>query len=204
MAHTPPGRTREQVFRFVRKRLLAGAPPTVREVQEEFGFGAVESARKHLEALVAEGRLTKTPGRARGYRLRDDPKSGPTAAIPVLGEVQAGDLTTAIQAPDGYVAVESRFPLEELFALKVRGDSMMGAGILAGDLVIVRRQESARSGQVVVAMVGDEATVKTLRLRGRRFELRPANPAYEPIVGSVDDLAILGVVLELRRLFSVP
>ena len=69
MAHTPIGRTRERVFRFMRDRLLAGAPPTVREVQEAMGFGAVESARKQLEALVTEGRLAKTPGRARGYRL---------------------------------------------------------------------------------------------------------------------------------------
>ena len=73
MAHTPPGRTREKVFRFMRRRLMEGAPPTVREVQDAMGFAAVESARKQLDALVAEGRLAKTAGRARGYRLPPQP-----------------------------------------------------------------------------------------------------------------------------------
>ena len=204
MAHTPPGRTREQVFRFVRRRLLQGAPPTVREVQEEFGFRAVESARKHLEALVEEGRLAKTPGRARGYRLGRGPapRARPAVPVPLLGEVQAGDLTTAVQSPDGFVAVETRFPAEDLFALEVRGDSMVGAGILAGDLVVVRRQPTARSGEIVVALVEDEATVKTLYLRGRGFELRPANPEFQPISGKLSELQILGVVIEVRRLLG--
>lgn len=200
MAHTPPGRTREKVFRFMRKRLLAGAPPTVREVQEAMEFAAVESARKHLEALVAEGRLAKTPGRSRSYRLAGLPKARrPAALVPLLGEVPAGDLQLAVQSPDGYVLVESRFADDELFALTVRGDSMIDAGILSGDTVVVRRQASASSGDVVVAMVDDEATVKTLRKRGRRIELHPANPAYEPIVPAPAEVRILGLVIELRR-----
>ena len=203
MAHTPPGRTRERVFRFVRKRLLEGAPPTVREVQAEMGFGAVESARKHLEALVAEGRLRKQPGRARGYSLAESRRARrPSAVIPLVGEVRAGDLTLAVESPDGYLLVESRFPAEELFALTVRGDSMTGAGILAGDVVVVRRQQRARSGDLVVAMVGEEATVKTFRQRGRRVELQPANPEYRPIVPRPEDLRILGLVVELRRVFD--
>ncbi len=86
MAHTPPGRTRERVFRFVRDRLLSGAPPTVREVQAAMGFAAVESARKQLEALVDEGRLAKTPGRSRGYRLAQrDRGRGRTTQVPLVG-----------------------------------------------------------------------------------------------------------------------
>jgi repressor LexA len=200
MARTPPGRTREQVFRFVRKRLLEGAPPTVREVRDAMGFAAVESARKHLEALVAEGRLSKSKGSARGYRLAGARAAQrPAAVVPVLGEVRAGALDLAVQEPDGYVMVESRFPASELFALRVRGDSMRDAAILAGDLVIVRRQDTARSGEIVVALVGEEATVKELWLRGKRAELRPANPAYEPIAVAAAELRILGVVIEVRR-----
>jgi repressor LexA len=200
MAHTPPGKTREKVFRFVRKRLLAGAPPTVREVQEEMGFAAVESARKHLEALVNDGRLAKTPGRSRGYRLAGSPRSRrPAALVPVLGAVPAGDLQLAVQAPDGYLLVESRFSADELFALEVRGDSMVEAGIFSGDTVVVRRQATANTGDVVVAMVDDEATVKILRKRGRRVELHPANPDYQPIVPPPGDVRILGLVIELRR-----
>ncbi len=201
MSHTPPGRTREKVFRFVRDRLISGAPPTVREVQEAMGFAAVESARKQLDALVDEGRLAKTPGRSRGYRLaaRDRDRGRP-AAVPLVGEIQAGDLRTAVEDPEGYVVAQTRFSPKELFALRVRGDSMTGAGILAGDLVIVRRQQKAEPGDVVVALVDDEATVKTLRFRRGRAVLQPENPDYAPIVPPRgQDVRILGRVIEVRR-----
>jgi repressor LexA len=198
VAHTPPGRTRELIFRFVRERLLAGSPPTVREVQAEFGFRAVESARAQLEALVAEGRLAKAGG-ARGWRL---PDVGPTRHVPLLGAVQAGALTEAIEHVDGYVATHARHGRDH-FALRVRGDSMRDAAILDGDVVVVRRQESARNGAIVVAQVGDEATVKTLRLvrgpGGVRVELHPANPDFPPIVPPPEEARILGVVVEVRR-----
>jgi repressor LexA len=189
------------VFRFVRDRLLSGAPPTVREVQEAMGFSAVESARKQLDALVDEGRLAKTPGRSRGYRLvQRDRGLGRTAAVPLVGEIQAGDLRTAVEDPEGYVVVETRFLPKELFALTVRGDSMTGVGILPGDLVIVRRQQKAEAGDTVVALVDDEATVKTLRFRRGRAVLEPQNPAYKPIVPPPgQELRILGKVIEVRR-----
>lgn len=198
MAHTTPGRTRERVFRFVRDRLLAGAPPTVREVQEAMGLRAVESARQQLEALVGEGRLVKQPGRSRGYSLPRADRLR-TARVPLLGEIQAGDLRTAIESPQGWLVVDSRFPADELFALEVRGDSMIGRGILAGDIVIVRRQPRAESGDVVVALVGDEATVKTLRLRRQRLVLEPANPDFAPLTPPADEVSILGRVIEVRR-----
>ena len=157
---TPPGQTRRRVYRFVRERLLAGRPPTVREVQAALGFRSVQSAREHLETLVAEGRLAKQPGVARGYRLPDDlAAGGATALVPVLGRVQAGEPTTAVEEPDeGFLRVEGRTG-EDLFALRVRGESMIDAGILPGDVVIARRQDAADPGDVVVAVVGDEATV---------------------------------------------
>ncbi|MCK5407168.1 MAG: repressor LexA, partial [Candidatus Krumholzibacteria bacterium] len=106
---TPKGQTREQIYRYVRKRLLEGLPPTVREVCEAFNFQAVETARQHLEQLVKEGRLSKKKGKARGYHLpsgaTEDP---PTQFIPLLGRVQAGPLTTAVEDIDGYVPVQSR------------------------------------------------------------------------------------------------
>ena len=200
MGKTPAGQTRKRVFEFVRARLLAGEPPTVREVQRAFSFRAVQSAREHLEALVAEGRLEKAPGRARGYRLPARvSRTGPVRMVPLVGHVQAGELTTALEEPEGYVAVSSRLPANELFALTVRGDSMTGAAILDGDVVVVRRQPSAASGDIVVALVGDEATVKRLRRRGRRVELVPENPAFETIVPSPAELSLLGKVVEVRR-----
>jgi repressor LexA len=198
VAHSPPGRTREQVYQFVRDELLVGRTPSIREVQQAMGFRAVESARKQLDRLVAEGRLIKAPGRARSYRLPARP-TRPPAEVPVLGRVQAGDLAAAIEAPEGVILVERPAAGAELFALTVRGASMIGAGILPGDLVVVRRQPTAESGEVVVALVEDETTVKRLRLRRRRVELHPENPEFKPIIPDPKAVRILGKVVEVRR-----
>ena len=204
MAYTRPGKNRERVFCFVQERVLAGSPPTIREVQRALGFRAVESARAHLDALVAAGRLTKEPGNtSRGYRLPGE--KPPIALVPILGKVQAGALTTALEESEGYLEVSSRFPAEELFVLRVRGESMINAGILPGDLVIVRRQPIASNGDIVVALVEDEATVKRLRLRHDRVELHPENPHFEPIVPPPTGVRILGLVIEVRRyLYGAP
>lgn len=195
------GTIRSEVLAFVRGRLAAGSPPTVREVQQAFGFKAVESARQHLEALVAEGSLAKSPGRSRGYRLPVG--SGPelnVRLIPQLGRVQAGGLREAIEDPEGWLAVEGPTAGEEMFALTVRGESMTGAGILPGDTVIVRRQDTARDGEIVVAQVRDEATVKRLRLRDGQIVLQPENPAFAPLIFAPDtEIRILGRVVEVRR-----
>jgi repressor LexA len=198
MGRTPAGQTRERVFRWVREQLLAGSPPTVREVQRAFGFRSVQTAREHLEVLVREGRLAKRKGRARGYRLpvTDGP---PTVLVPLLGRVPAGSLDIAVEDLEGYVPYASRDAAGELFALRVRGESMRGAGILPGDVVVVRRQRTAPSGTIVVALVGDEATVKRLRMRGGRVELHPDNPDFEPLVPDPRELKLLGRVVEVRR-----
>jgi repressor LexA len=201
MPATPPGETRARVLEYVQKRLLEGRPPTIREVQRAFRFRAVETARAHLEALVREGRLSKREGESRGFELPLPRGAHLPRLVPVLGRVQAGALSTAIEDFEGYVPVESRGPNEgfEVFALRVRGESMTGAGIFPGDLVLVRRQDTARSGEIVVALVEDEATVKRLRISGRRVELHPENPAFEVIVPKPGECKILGKVIEVRR-----
>jgi len=197
MGRTPPGRTREKIYRFVRQRLLEGRPPTVREVRDRFGFKSVQTAREHLERLVDEGRLLKEPGRARGYRLPRP--EALTTLVPVLGRVPAGPLDTAVEDLEGYVPVEGHGADDELFGLRVRGESMRDAGILGNDLVIVRVQKTARTGDIVVALVGDEATVKVLKRSGRRVELHPKNPRFRPIVPAPGDFRLLGKVIEVRR-----
>ncbi len=197
MGRTPLGETRQKVFEFVRERLLAGRPPTVREVQAALGFRAVQTARQHLERLVAEGRLEAERGKARGYRLPGEER--PPFLVPLLGRVPAGPMDAAVEDLEGYLPVDGRGSPEDLFALRVKGRSMIGAGILPGDVVIVRRQPTARSGEIVVARIGDEATVKRLRLRRGRVELHPENPAFEPIVPEEESFEILGKVTELRR-----
>lgn len=203
---TPPGETRESIYQFMRDRLLEGKPPTVREVQARFGFKAVQTAQAHLEQLVAEGRLAKEfgehKGRARGYSLPESSVDYARATfVPLLGHIQAGNLQAAIEEREGVVPVQRgsrRAGSEQLFALRVRGESMTGVGILPDDVVIVRSQPTAESGDVVVALVGDEATVKTLRKQRGQIVLQPENPNFEPIVLGFDGV-ILGKVIEVRR-----
>src|SRR5262245_32557952 len=129
MGRTPAGQTRSKVLRYVRDRLTSGRPPTIREVQEEFGFLSPQTAREHLEGLVEAGLLVKEPAKARGYRL---PREGPpTVMVPLLGRIPAGPLDAAVEDLEGYVPVQSaRGAPGEMFGLKVRGESMLGAGIL--------------------------------------------------------------------------
>jgi repressor LexA len=119
--------------------------------------------------------------------------------VPILGRVQAGALTTAIEEPEGYVPISRKHELGKLFALRVRGESMTGAGILPGDIAIVHRQPTADSGDIVVALVGDEATVKRLHLNRKRVELHAENPDFPPIIPPPREVLILGKVIEIRR-----
>ena len=201
MGHTPTGQTRDKVFQFVRTRLLVGQPPTVREVQAAFGFKAVRTARQHLEQLVLEGRLNADRKKARGYRLPGLMSTTRAVLVPLLGRVTAGVLQEAIEDPDGYISVDPQDGAEttELFALRVQGESMTGVGIFSGDVVLVRRQPTARDGDVVVALVEDEATIKTFKLNGRQVELRPANPTFTSIVIDAEQVIVLGKVIEVRR-----
>src|SRR6185503_1528640 len=106
--------------------------------------------------------------------------------------------------PDGYLPIRSRRPEKELFALRIRGESMTGAGLFPNDIVVVRRQAAAEKGQMVVAMVNDEATVKWFHRRGNRIELRPDNPAFEVIAPSPGELRLLGRVIEVHRYLEAP
>lgn len=205
---TPPGETRESIYQFMRDRLLEGKPPTVREVQARFGFKAVQTAQAHLEQLVAEGRLNKEfgefKGRARGYSLPESSVdyARPTVFAPLLGHIQAGSLQAAIEDREGMVPVQRgnrRTGSEQLFALRVRGESMTGIGILPDDIVVVRSQPTAEAGDVVVALVGDEATVKTLQKQRGKIVLQPENPSFQPIVLDPSEVTILGKVIEVRR-----
>ncbi len=205
MGRTPTGQTRERIFRFVRDRLLGGFPPTVREVQEAFNFRSVQTARQHLEALVQEGRLTKEIGKARSYRLAETSEAGaPTKLVPLLGRVPAGPLDVAAEELEGYLPIQSHHDAAELFGLRVRGESMKAAGILPDDIVVVRRQPAADSGDIVVALVRDEATVKRLRIRKNRIELHPENPDFEPLIPDAAELMIVGKVIEVRRYLERP
>lgn len=196
---------KEDVYAFVSSRLRQGDPPSIREVQAALGFKAVETARSYLELLVQEGRLRKRENGARGYLLAESHHplhDGSLNFVPILGSVQAGTPTLACQDIEGYIPVATAYT-EELFALKVVGLSMIQAGILPGDIVVVRRQSSAQSGDIVVALIEEEATVKRLRFAGNQVVLWPENPEFSPLLFSPEDLMLLGKVIEVRRFYEL-
>lgn len=182
----------------MRKRLLAGHPPTVREVQQKFQMRAVQSAKSHLDKLVQEGRLIKEPGKARGYRLPE--KTQNTTLIPVVGSVPAGPFNIAVEDIDGYIPIQSSAEEDAFFALRVNGDSMIEAGIFDNDIVVVRRHSEIHQGDIVVAMIDGEATVKEYRRVDGYLQLLPRNKDY-PVISIMNpqSLTVLGKVIEVRR-----
>jgi len=171
--------------------------PTIREIAAHFGFSSTGTVRDYLNALSDKGFIRLEAGKSRAIELIRET----LFSIPILGRVQAGLPTLAVEEIEGYLNLDSLvFSDHETFALKVRGDSMINAGIFPDDLVLVRRQNVAQSGEVVVALKEDEATVKRLLKRGGKFFLEPANPKYESI--AVDrDVSIIGKVISVIRKF---
>lgn len=178
---------------FVEKN---GYPPSVREIGEAVGLRSPSTVHSHLKTLNDGGYLDKTDRKTRAVKLRRD--GDPVLSVPVVGRVTAGQPILAVEDISEYVPYKTSSS-GEFFALRVRGDSMVGAGILDGDTVIVRRQDTAENGEIVVAMIGDEATVKRLSVRNNTVTLMPENELYEPIVAN--DARILGVVSALIRQF---
>ena len=164
-----------------------GYPPAVREICQAVGLRSPSTVHSHLKILQEGGFLDKGEGRTRSITLKNHPTG--VKKIPVLGVVTAGQPILMQEYHSG-----------EYFALRVRGDSMIGAGILDGDDVIVRRQDTADQKAIVVAMLEDEATVKRLDKSNGHVRLLPENPAYEPIDG--DDAQILGLVVAVYRQYQ--
>ncbi len=180
-----------------------GFPPTVREIGEAIGFTSKSSVYKLLRRLEAKGYLEIVPGEARGLRL-----IRPARGIPVLGKIPAGEPLIPYEDFEEVLPVDpSFFGEEKLFALRVKGDSMVGAGILPGDLVVIRVTEEAKNGEIVAAVLTEpeaEVTLKRLELKDGTLVLKPENPSYEPFVFEKEDVArgrvkILGVMVGLIR-----
>jgi repressor LexA len=193
----------EYIRRTVQER---GYPPTVREIGEAVGLTSSSSVHAQLANLQRKGLLRKDPARPRAIEVAGArPRGAGAVSVPVLGRIAAGAPVMAEEHVEGYLAVPDTFAAQdEHFALRVVGDSMVGAGILDGDTVLVRRQDVAEDGAIVAAQMPgpaeDEATVKRLRRRGRRVTLVPDNPTMEPF-DLPDGGRILGqVVAVLRRL----
>jgi len=186
-----------------------GYPPSVREIGESVGLGSPSTVHSHLSTLQRLGYLRRDPSKPRAIEVRFDPSSGavmerrPVRHVPLVGEVAAGTDVLAQENVEEIMPVPSDFTGEgDLFMLRVRGDSMVNAGILDGDFVIVHSQSEARPGEIVVAGIpGEEATVKTFGLDDGRVVLTPQNDRLEPMVFSPDEVQVFGrVVTVMRRL----
>ena len=178
-----------------------GFPPTIREIGREYGISSTNGVRYYLNLLEKEGHLRRSERISRGIEGVARPATMANAGIPLLGRVAAGQPVLAEESLEGAVEPGEMFgDRDGLFALRVRGDSMIDAGILAGDYVIVRQQVGANAGDIVVALLGEEATVKYYRPGRGRVELVAANPAYEPIIADAQSgFRILGVVKGVIR-----
>ena len=172
-----------------------GYPPSVREIGEAVGLKSPSTVHFHLKHLEEAGVIEKGAGKGRAITLTTLPM--PQDKVPVVGNVAAGSPILAEECIEDYLTFDTGGRSEEYFALRVRGESMINAGILPGDLVVVRRQQTANSGEIVVALIEDEATVKRLSLRNGQIWLMPENDAYSPIDGS--NAQILGKVAAVVR-----
>lgn len=168
----------QEVLQLIRDRIEAsGLPPTRAEIAQEFGFRSPNAAEEHLKILARKGALELLPGASRGIRLTNG------GGLPVVGRVAAGSPILAQEHIEAHYQIDSAlFAPRADYLLKVRGMSMKDAGILDGDLLAVHRSSEVRTGQVVVARLDDEVTVKRFRKRGHIVELLPENPDFEPIV----------------------
>ena len=181
------------VFDLIRRSIEKGVIPSVREIGAELGINSTSAVHRYLTSLEEKGYIERGDGLNRSIRL----PGSQVSHIPVLGVVTAGQPILAVESVEEYIPVQLRGNSKELFALRVRGESMIKAGILDGDLIIARRTPTAENGEIVVALIDDEATVKRFYKEYGGFRLQPENDTMEPIY--TDHLMILGRVVGLQR-----
>ncbi len=184
------------VYEFIKQRISEGYVPSVREICAELGFNSTSTAHRAIEKLVAAGLIEKQGNNLnRSIKLVGDD----SVKVPLLGTVTAGKPITAIEEIEGYLNFKPKKSYDgKLFALKVRGDSMINAAILDGDTVIVEQTPYAENGEIIVALVdGEEATVKRFYKEDGHYRLQPENDTMEPII--LDEVSVLGKVVAVLR-----
>ncbi len=180
-----------------------GYSPSVRDIQNALNIKSTSTVHSYLAKLEKKGYIQKESGKSRTLRAENfvaEPQR--TIRVPILGRVAAGMPILAIENHDGYIdfpVMNRNFQANQLYALRVRGESMIEAGILDGDLIIVKKESTADNGDIVVALVGDESTVKTFYRENGHFRLQPENSTMAPII--VNDVYILGRVVSVMRFY---
>ena len=192
----PINETQKKIYEFLVERSQDGVPPSVREIGAAVGLKSTSSVQSNLDSLEKAGYIMRDPLLKRSIRILGQAEN--VTHVPLLGTVTAGMPILAVEQIEGYIPYSGRVSRDKsLFALRVRGESMLWAGILNGDIVIAEKTPYASNGEIVVAMIDDEATVKRFYKENGHFRLQPENDEFEPII--TDEVAILGKVIALMR-----
>ena len=204
MENRPITKKQEEILTYIKDEILErGFPPAVREICQAVGLKSTSSVHSHLESLEKNGYIRRDPTKPRAIEILDESFNmlrREMVNVPVVGTVAAGQPILAEQNIDNYFPIPSEYmPNEQSFILKVKGESMINAGILDGDSVLVMQQTTARNGDIVVALIEDSATVKTYYKENGHYRLQPENDTMDPII--VDDCKILGKVFGVFRFF---
>lgn len=191
----PLSKSQLRILDYLKRCSADGRVPSVREICDEVGLSSTSTVHHHLKALEEKGFIVREHGVNRCIQITGEEKS---LSVPVLGKVAAGNPIVAIEDVECYVPVSEQLGRgRELFALRIQGESMVKAGILNNDIVIVNRTPVAENGEIVVALVEDSATVKRFYKENGHFRLQPENDSYKPII--VDEVVLLGKVISLVR-----
>jgi repressor LexA len=197
--------TQERVFHFLKDYLGEnGFPPTLREIASHFGLRGPKAPQKTLNILERKGYIRKTPGGSRAIEILNPLRIPPVQilSIPIIGRVQAGEPILAVENIEGYIHLDrSLVSSGDVFLLRVQGDSMIDAHIQDGDFALVKPQPFAENGEIVVALIEDEATIKRIFQKRDLIRLEPANPKMEPIIVKKDEkkVSIVGKVVGIFR-----
>ncbi|MCX4325782.1 MAG: transcriptional repressor LexA [Lachnospiraceae bacterium] len=204
----PKGRItakQQEILGYIKSEIInKGYPPAVREICEAVHLKSTSSVHSHLETLEKNGFIRRDPTKPRAIEIIDDDfnlSRREIVSVPVIGSVAAGEPVFADQNIESYMPVlPEDMPDGPAFMLRVKGESMVNAGIFDGDRVLVKKQESAENGEIIVALVEDAATVKTFYKENGHFRLQPENDTMEPII--LDDVVVLGKVTGLFRVYK--
>lgn len=193
-----------EILEYLKSQILTkGYPPAVREICEAVKLKSTSSVHSHLETLEKNGYIRRDPSKPRAIEIVDDEFNvtrRDLVSVPIVGTITAGQPILAVENIEGYFPVPAEYmPNEETFMLKVKGQSMINAGIFDGDKILVQKQSTASNGEIVVALIEDSVTVKTFYKEKGYYRLQPENDTMDPII--VTELNILGKVIGLFRLF---
>lgn len=202
MAYGKISTKQREILEYIKSEIInRGYPPAVREICEAVGLKSTSSVHSHLETLEKNGYIRRDPTKPRAIEIVDDDFNlvrREIINVPILGTVAAGQPLLAVENIDGYFPLLAEdLPNDDLFMLRVQGESMINAGIYNGDKILIQKQDTAQNGEIIVALVDDSATVKRFFKEDDHFRLQPENDTMDPII--VDKVSIVGKVIGLFR-----